>query len=237
MLTLSPLVFVAAWPWLWHDTAFKILDYLKFHVTHAQTSLFFLGRIWGSMVGENAPWYYPLVIVGVTIPLASLILILWGLLRTILALPRRPISALFLLCVLVMLGVASAPSTPRYDGERLFLPVFAFLALLGGSGAVGLIGLIQRLVRTGREQQETAYQRRFQRWVTAALALIILFDGGSAIARFHPYLLSYFNPLVGGLKGAQQLGFETTYWGEALNQEVIDKINSLPAGSSVCPWP
>lgn len=234
MLVLGPIFFVLAWPWLWHDTALRILDYLKFHAAHQQTALYFMGRTWGGFGNPNAPWFYPLVMVGVTVPLTSMIVILWGLLRTLFALPRRPIGALFLLCALVMLGVACAPETPRYDGVRLFLPVFPFLALLGGSGAVGLIGLVQRLI-TRPGQPETVHQRRFRRWAIAGLVLILFSDGALAIRSNYPYLLSYYNPLVGGLKGADAAGFETTYWGEALNDQVIEGVNALPPGTSIKP--
>jgi hypothetical protein len=35
--------------------------------------------------------------------------------------------------------------------------------------------------------------------------------------------LSYYNLLVGGLRGAARLGFEVTYWGDAVTQRLIDR--------------
>lgn len=234
MLILGPLVFVAAWPWLWPDPVMRLLNYLAFHATHQPTALYFMGQTWG--YGQPvAPWFYPLVIVGVTIPLSGLVLIVWGVARTLVGMPRRPIGALYLMCALVMLGVASAPSIPKYDGERLFMPVFPFLALLGGSGMVGLVAMIQRLAAHER-RQDPHHQQRVWRWAALGMVLIVLSDGAMAIHNYQPYLLSYFNPLVGGLRGAvEKYGFEATYWGEALNDEVVDEINQLPNGARLKP--
>jgi len=234
MLLVGPAVFVLAWPWLWPAPAQRLLEYFAFHAQHQQTALYFWGKIWG-YGGPNAPWFYPWVILGVTVPLSGLILIVWGALRTLGSLTRRPIGTLYFLVALTMLGVASLPSTPKYDGERLFLPAFPFLALLGGSGAVGLLSVVQFLTARGR-RQDLARQRRIWHGAAAALALIVLADGGGAIARHHPYELSYFNPVVGGLAGASRSGdYETTYWGEQLNDRVIDAINDLPDGSNLEP--
>jgi hypothetical protein len=41
----------------------------------------------------------------------------------------------------------------------------------------------------------------------------------------HPFYLSDFNPIVGGLPGANRLGLETTYWCDTLDQQVIDFVN------------
>lgn len=234
MLTLGPLVFVLAWPWLWPDPAMRLLQYLAFHAQHQQTAVFFMGQKWG-YGNINAPWFYPVVILGVTLPLTALLLGGLGVVRTLLALTRRPIGALYLMCALTMLAVAAAPGTPKYDGERLFLPLFPFLALLGGSGAVGVIGRLQRLL-TGREGRVFTTRRRGARWVALALGLAVVLDGGGAIWRYHPYLLSYYNPLAGGLRGAyESRQYETTYWGEALNDEVIQALNDLPPGTSIKP--
>jgi|GEM_PF-966699 len=226
MLFLGPVVMVAVWPWLWHDTVHRLLEYLAFHASHQQTALYFLGRKWG-YGGVNAPWFYPLVMIGVTLPLFSLALVIYGILRTLFRIRRRPLGALFVLCAAVLLGVACAPVTPRYDGVRLFLPVFPFLALLGGAGLESLIRRIQRWTARSRRFHDLEILR-VGHLLTAGAALAILAEGVTALVLYHPFYLSYFNPLVGGLEGAERRGFETTYWGEALNEEVIETLNGLP---------
>lgn len=238
MIFMGPVVFVLCWPWLWPDPVMRMLQYLAFHARHQMTASFFLGQKWG--YGDvNAPWFYPLAVTGATLPLTALALIGLGVARTLAALPRRPLEALYLLCALTMLGVACAPGTPKYDMERLFLPLFPFLALLGGSGAVAALGGLQRLAAWGAARRKGAGEINSPRavsWAALALGALILLDGGGAIWRHRPYHLSYFNPLVGGLSGVYENKlFETTYWGEALNEDVIAALNALPPGTTIKP--
>ncbi|MCE5231139.1 glycosyltransferase family 39 protein [bacterium] len=219
MLTLGPATMVAGWPWLWHDTAHRFVNYLLFHTTHQKTSLFFMGTIWGGQgIEHTAPWFYPAVMITVTVPLTAALLIALGTARSLSRPRREPIAMLCLMIVAVMMAVASAPGTPKYDGVRLFLPVFPFLALLGGAGFAGLI--------------ESVKEMKYRRMACAVAVLVLLADGGSAIGRYHPFLLSYFNPLAGGLRGSVGR-FETVYWGEGLNEETANAINHLPDGARV----
>jgi 4-amino-4-deoxy-L-arabinose transferase-like glycosyltransferase len=232
MLTLGPLAMLAVWPWLWHDTATRFLEYLWFHLQHQQTAVFYEGQVWGGG-GPNAPWYYPLDILHATLPLSVLFFVILGTARIVLRAPRAPYGALFLLLALVPFAVASLPSTPRYDGERLFLPVFPFLALLGAGGFAALLARITGLLEN-RGIRSPRGSHVFARWIAVTMGLAIVLEGGVAIARYRPFFLSYFNPLVGGMRGAAQLGYETTYWGEALNDEMIVALNELPDNSRVC---
>jgi len=52
-------------------------------------------------------------------------------------------------------------------------------------------------------------------------------------ARQPPYELSYYNSSVGGLAGAHQRGYETTYWWEILNDSALRKLYSLTSGLEV----
>lgn len=234
MIFLGPVVFVLCWPWLWPDPVMRLLQYLAFHARHQMTASFFLGQKWG-YGGQNAPWFYPLAVTGATLPLTALALTGAGVARTLRAPARRAMESLCLLCALTMLGVASAPGTPKYDMERLFLPLFPFLALLGGAGAAAVIGWVERRAAR-RESAGGDAARRAGRWAALGMGALALLDGGGAILRYHPYYLSYFNPLVGGLRGVYENKlFETTYWGEALNEDVIAALNALPPGTSIKP--
>lgn len=220
MLTLGPLCFVLFWPWLWHDTPVRILDYLQFHATHQQTALYFMGRKWG-YGGENAPWFYPSVMLGVTLPVGVLLLSGLGLVLIVLQALRRRLPLLVLLLALTMWVLASAPSTPRYDGVRLFLPLFPCLALFAGGGVAGLLDLTRWAAkRRGNARQEVTV-------MACVLVFALAAEGAWGSSRAHPYLLSYFNPLVGGLSGAAEKGFEVTYWGDAVNEEVLTTLNRM----------
>ncbi len=55
-------------------------------------------------------------------------------------------------------------------------------------------------------------------------------------ARVHPYQLSYFNALVGGIEGAERKGLEVTGLKEVLNRAALDDlIGLMPADANVDP--
>ena len=40
----------------------------------------------------------------------------------------------------------------------------------------------------------------------------------------HPFGLSYYNALIGGLPGAERLGLELTYWNDPVDQVLLDRL-------------
>jgi hypothetical protein len=64
--------------------------------------------------------------------------------------------------------------------------------------------------------------------VAAAIA-----PGAVSLARIHPYELSYYNVLVGGLPGAVRIGFERQYY-DLIYVELVEWMNeNLPSGARV----
>ena len=131
-------------------------------------------------------------------------------------------EAILLLCgLLISLLPSALPSSPKYNGVRLFLPAFPFLAALAGGGFAWLQGKITALLKS-----DSPDRARLAPLVAAALGAILLLPGLSGAARTHPYQLAYYNSLVGGTKGATARGFETIYWGQSL-AEAPPFLNSL----------
>ncbi len=57
--------------------------------------------------------------------------------------------------------------------------------------------------------------------------------------RYHPHQASYYNELIGGVRGATRAGFETTYWGDGF-RDALDWMNrhresvfSIPFGAQL----
>jgi hypothetical protein len=44
------------------------------------------------------------------------------------------------------------------------------------------------------------------------------------VVALHPFGLSYYNALVGGLPGAERLGLELTNWGDAVDGVLLDQL-------------
>jgi hypothetical protein len=220
MLFLTPLVVALTWPWLWQSGVSRFLDYLKFYVDHQSTAVFYNGRIWGYLYGSPAPWTYPWVITGVSLPEFVLVFAAIGIARALFQVRNRPVQVLFVTLALFPLLVSSLPNAPKYDGERLFFAAFAFIALLAGGGYAGLVSVLSWGWRAG------GFYNAYRAWLAGFVLMLIALWGIIDLARTHPNELNYFNRLVGGADGAYDQGFETSYWGEAMNDEVVDWLNN-----------
>jgi len=75
MATIGPLVFLAGWPWLWHDPLPRIGEYVKFHMNHEYYNMEFLGH---NYAGPPSPRSYLPVMVFATVPTVTLALFCIG---------------------------------------------------------------------------------------------------------------------------------------------------------------
>jgi hypothetical protein len=51
-----------------------------------------------------------------------------------------------------------------------------------------------------------------------------LLSQGYGTVSLHPFGLSFYNGLTGGLSGAERLGLELTYWNDAVDQVLLDRL-------------
>jgi hypothetical protein len=111
--------------------------------------------------------------------------------------------------ILVFLALFST-SVPIYDGERLFLLVFPLWAILIGLGFGVAWSWARARVRGGT-------------WLRFGLSAALVAQA-YGVVEIHPFGLSYYNLLVGGLPGAERLGLEVTYWGDAVDRILLDRL-------------
>ena len=221
MLFLGLPVMVLAWPWLWSDTVNRFLEYLTWNTAHARIPVYY----WNVRY-ESAPWHYPFVLTALALPLTTLFLFILGAARTFRSTRGQHVGLLYLWAALVPM-LALMVSGAKYDGVRLFLPSFPFVAALAGIGG----GVFVRIAAFFDRPRQ-----RFPRGKTMLMLVLlaIVLDGGWAVISARPYYLAYFNSLIGGTKGALDKGMEITYWCEGLNREAVDQINDVvPDGSSI----
>lgn len=226
MIFVAPLVWIALWPWLWHDTVARLAEYFHFFGRHQYTAVWYLDEQWGYGL-PNAPWHYPIIMTLATTPLPILIFSIVGLARTAVHCRWEYRGILFTAYAAVVLIHAALPGSPKYDGTRLFFSLFPMLAILTGGGADSLVGIIpfDRKIRGALSVRHL---------VAVVFFAIVAGSGLWAIIKIHPHELSCFNIFAGGLKGAENK-FETSYWGESLNEEVLAYLNTLPVGARVRP--
>lgn len=236
MLILAPVLLVAIWPWLWHDAPRKLLAFLDFYASHQSTSVWYMGQKWG-YGRPAAPWHYPFIITLAVVPAWIAFLAAVGIIRAGFQFLSRPVPILFLMLMFTFLGISALPASPKYDGERLFFPAFLFLALLAGGGFSGLAAAAREAALGSHYRPGTDIQAivRSQNFGAALFLLTFALGGAWIVYRSHPNQLNYFNQwFAEGTKGAEEYGFETSYWGEALNEEVTQWLTeNIESGQKV----
>ncbi len=220
MCVAGPVVFAAGWPWLWIHPVKNMAEYVVDKFPPGVVPSWFLSWTgtqaiaWratprvlylGKVLATGAPWHYPFVLFFLTMPLATLV----GSCLSAFAAKResagRPLVALVWWSILVQLLVFAFVMKP-FDGVRLFLPVLPLAAIAAG------IGL--------------AYVGRHVRLAWIVLAALVFVSPLAEFFVYEPYGMSYFTPIVGGLPGAEKLGMEVTYYGEAVDSGGFTTINS-----------
>lgn len=195
------LLYFAGWPWLWYDPVGRLRDYLGTGVDRVSLQVQYFGSVYRD---RDVPWHYPWVYFAATVPPGLHLLGLLGVVRGWRDRRAEPLPFLLLGAIGLFLLLFST-NVPVYDGERLFLLVFPLWAILIGAG----FGL--------------AWDRMPRPWMKVALGLVVATQG-SAVVATHPFGLSYYNALVGGLPGAERLGLELTYWGDAVDPVLLEHL-------------
>jgi hypothetical protein len=162
----------------------------------------YLGRVFAD---RDVPWHYPWLYFAATVPAGLHAL---GAIGVIQGWKNRRADQfpLLLLATIVAFLVLFSTRVPIYDGERLFLHVFPAWSLLIGLG----FGWLWNHLRAGPASR-------------VALTVFLVAQGYGVVA-LHPFGLSYYSGLVGGLPGAKRLGLELTYWNDAVDQVLLDQL-------------
>ena len=162
------------------------------------------------------PWHYPWCYFAATVPVGLHALGVWGLAAAWRHRRADALPILLLGCGALLLVVFST-RVAVYDGERLFLPVFPLWAIVIGRGTAAAWEFVRTRAAVWR----------------VALSLCFALQAWGVVA-IHPFGLSYYNMLVGGLPGAERLGLELTYWGDAVDSRLLDRLAAeVKPGASV----
>ncbi len=227
MALISPLVFYVGWPWIWHDTARRIADYVAFHLGHEYYNMEFLGQTYWK---PPMPRLYAWVMTLGTVPGITLALFGVGLVTTALCLfrvwqPRHDANTepekraslhaqastplLWLLCLLMCYAPWWSDNTPIFGGTKHWITAYPFLCLLAGRGFAFASSRIAELVP----------KEKWALLAPPALACSVLLGPLCMMLHSHPWGLSFYTPLVGGAPGAANLGLNRTFWGYTTGAE------------------
>jgi hypothetical protein len=219
---IAPLVLWVSWPWLWSQPVDRLVEYFEFHARHSYYNMEFLGANYNR---PPLPIAYPWVMTWATVPSALLLLGIGGLfvgeaspaasedsaptstnwMRAGLAPSDAPTheGALLALFVAFPLLLISLPSIPIFGGTKHWITAYPFLSLA-----------IARAWSWSWESLEFGPEKLRATGPAWGL-LLVLGPTAWATAHGHPHNLSQYAPMVGGARGAAQLGLNRGFWGYA----------------------
>jgi hypothetical protein len=181
-----------------------VLDYINFWMHHRANGTLYLGQFY-----QLTPWHYVFVILWAVVPLTVTALFLTGMLRAGNGKRDGGLAWLLIISTFISISPFIFVSRKLYDGERLFMPVFPFLAALAGVGFAWLVTWIGKILNRAKQPLLTIP-------VVFMIGLAFLTPQVVSMVGLYPHLLSYYSESVGGLPGATRMGLETTYWDETL---------------------
>ncbi len=219
MLLLSPLVLIALWPWLWHDTLERWLGYVRFHTQHEYYNMEFLGRTyWRPPFPRTYAWLMTLA----TVPLVTLVLSGAGVANFVRRFgdhPARSDCVLWGASILMSYAPWLLTSTPIFGGTKHWLTAYPFLCLFAGLGFARVCEALRQV---------------FARPIAAPVVAVCVLAGPVVMTlHAHPFGLSAYTPLVGGAAGAASLGLNRTFWGYTTQSLAPFVDQSSPRGGRV----
>jgi hypothetical protein len=213
-------VFMALNPPLWSAPLAGLRTFFELNLNRgANHGLNITTQFFGRMydLDHPLPFFNTLVWTFIVISPMSLMLGCVGIVASLRRWRTDPISMLIVLQWATLVLVRAMPWAPPHDGIRLFLPSFAFFAAMAGVGA-GRALYRETLLRDDKDKIVA------QGWAKVAIMIALVASTIDAISYF-PHGLSYYNRLIGGLRGAYALGMEPTYYWDALDGEALTWLN------------
>ncbi|WP_435019320.1 ArnT family glycosyltransferase [Tundrisphaera sp. TA3] len=223
MLMVNP-----AW---WPDPVGGMARWVRAFLSYPQkVPVFYLGRVYDS-VHTFLPWHNSAVLIATMVPLGLLALTAVGLIATL----RRPklagedgsgrlsdrvVGGWAAIHFLAYPLLRMLPFLPAHDGLRQLVPAFYFLPILAAIGAGVLAASMRRA------------------WIGRIVAAACLATAAAETVRVHPFEMSYYNAAIGGPRGADAAGMETTYFWDSATAEVLGWMNDhIERGATVLIYP
>ena len=205
-LLLAYLMMIAAWPWAALDPFNPVRAIFAFADFHYNIRDLFAGQVYP--MAEMPRWYLPTyVVIKLPPPVFIGALLALGFAATPRGLTSRTRLEIAFVAFTVVFPVACQVigRGPIFSGMRHFIFIVPPLAVLAG---IGCHLLLEKLKRWGRSAAIGG----------VTIAVMLLLNAG-LLVRLHPHQYLYYNPLVGGLAGANGR-YATDYWFNTMPEAV-----------------
>lgn len=258
MAVLGPVVMYLHWPYLWHHPLTRFGAYLAFHLNHENYPISFGQAL---LLKPPFPVRFPFVMTLYTMPVLTLTLALVGMGQALRVISRDlgfagknnqqgpndvdsspkigsdknsqdddPAAAVLLLwgiMAIFPIALIALPNVPIFGGVKHWQPATPFLALFAAYA-------LERLVwGLGLWFERSAFLARLRWALPAFLVALLLLPSLVDTASTHPYGMSYYNSLAGGVRGGAEKNLQRTFWGHSDRKLIIEALNRAPHGSRV----
>jgi len=217
----APVAAFLLWSIFWPDPVGQLLYIPKFFIDNTQNIEVLINGAWYCS-GINVPWYYPLWYLAITTPLPILLFFFMGLMSLMSPMrlmQKKPIGSLLLLWFFLPLARYVFPRMGVIDGIRHFEEVVFPMAAIA---AVGAVAIFRRMSHT----------RHMSLMIQRVLIGVVLVWLIVPIVVYHPFQISYYNELVGGIRGAFGK-YDIDYWGGP-QKKAVEWLNvNAPKDSNV----
>lgn len=198
-------IFIGTWPYLWTDPIGRIRAVVNFYERIGLSE-----NLRPEYIGPFGMNKFPLEWILFTTPLVVLFFALLGFCAAILRFfkEKDKISLLFLLWFIVPIARVTLPGFNIYGGIRQIMEFIPALALVAGLGGYVFFNFIR--IKTLFILKKLP---KFRLLKQVSLFIVVLFYIPILIKiiQIHPHENAYFNPLIGGLKGAKEANIPA--WG------------------------
>jgi len=154
-------------------------------------------------INPNTSWnlYAPVQIFYIT-PVVILVLFIYSLVWIFIRVHRNNLHLLLIIWVLFPILRHCLPYTNHYGGIRHFLVSIVPFAIIVSIGFDHLLNVCSKLIKIKKGLLATF------------ICMLFLIPNLYSLISLHPYQTTYFNSLIGGLKGAQEKEFpySSDYW-------------------------
>ncbi|MBN1945003.1 MAG: phospholipid carrier-dependent glycosyltransferase [Bradymonadales bacterium] len=218
MAVFGPIIFYLGWPRHWFDTFNRIIWYFNRHLGHEHYFVYYFGE---ALVRPPFPITYPLVMTLVTVPVGILLAAALG------GIPLggdwlrgkkggsageplfdpRGTGFLVALNLVFPIALIASPGTPVFGGTKHWMEAMPYLAVSSGLGGIWAFERLSHRLRWG--------DRKVIRSLALALYLVVLITPMvHATLYIHPFGSSYYNELIGGVRGGADLDMLGQFWGD-----------------------
>lgn len=220
LLSISPLIafliFFCSWPMLWDNPASKLLTHVFYRYKRVAWGVVYQPPEYFTSAGFNT---YPFQWILYTTPLVILFFFGIGIITALFRIKKEKHtpSFLILLWFLVPIIRVSLPKMGIYGGVRQIMEYVPAMAILAGLGASQMVKWLN-----GQKNNHPTIQPLI---LFQAITLLMFLPLLIKMIKIHPNENVYFNPLIGGLKGAKERNLPD--WGNTMGNVYRQAINWL----------